>query len=131
MVVLKAIIIVPETGEGKIEAIFSIEDAKGYTPDVGFKKVEVDAPGVPIDSVHWDGLAVVSGAYVSPEQAAEIIKQTDIDVKQDKIIARSTEAIDMILHFIDTVHSADLLPAWKEKLDSIRADYQAWLDAQA
>lgn len=61
---------------------------------------------------------------------AAIAKQKAINNAQEKFNARVGEAIDLILAFIDIVHTDDLLPAWKDKLDSIRADYAAWIDLE-
>lgn len=69
---MSAHIAVPAIGAGAILKILDAEHLAGYTPPDGYKLVEVKPPGVPINTIHWDGTAVASGGYVSDEEKAAV-----------------------------------------------------------
>lgn len=89
---MKAVIFVPETGSGEISAIH--EPSAVSKPPQGEMAVEVEAPGVPIDQVHWDGGKVVQGAYLPPgfleEQARQEAAKQAVDNAQNLLISRLT-----------------------------------------
>lgn len=126
---MRAVIIVPETGEGAIIKILSLEHLIGYVPDSGFKMVEVNAPGTPIASVHWDGSKVVSGAYISPEQAAESAKQEAVDSTQNAVDARLAATVNSLLSFIESKYT--LTVGEQKFVNDFHTDYEAWVAAKS
>lgn len=102
--------VTPPTIPDRQQAIFDIELSAWY-----LEWIDPYDGLSPEDQATWD---------------AAIATQKAINNAQEKFNARVGAAIDLILAFIDIVHTDDLLPAWKDKLDSIRADYAAWIDLE-